>query len=132
MAEPVIGRVAAARGFVAQIWKLAAPYWWSEEKWLARGLLAVIIGMAVFLVWLAKLLNAWTRNFFDALQNKDSEAFWSLLISFDRPSACSFSFTGLVFVYLVIAVYRLWLRQYLTIRWRRWLTEVYFKDWLAD
>ena len=34
--------------------------------------------------------------------------------------------------FIVIAVYRLWLRQILTIRWRRWLTEVYFRDWLGD
>jgi putative ATP-binding cassette transporter len=32
----------------------------------------------------------------------------------------------------VAIVYRLWLQQMLTIRWRRWLSEVYFRDWLAD
>lgn len=132
MSEPVIGRVAAARGFLAQLWKLAAPYWWSEERWVARGLLAVIIGMNVLLVWLSKLLNDWNRAFFDALQEKNSEAFWKLLISFESPSALFFSFTGLVFIFIVVAVYRFWLRQYLTIRWRRWLTGVYFRDWLGE
>lgn len=132
MSQPVIGRVAAARGFVAQLWKLTAPYWWSEERWLARGLLAVIIAMNVFLVWLSKLLNDWNRNFFDALQEKNGDAFWRLLLSFESPGAFFFSFAGLVFVFIVVAVYRLWLRQFLTIRWRRWLTHVYFKDWLAQ
>lgn len=132
MTNPVIGRVATARGFLRQLWRLTAPYWWSEERWLARGLLAVIIGMSVFLVWLSKLLNDWNRAFFDALQNKDAASFWKLLISFDSFSDFFLSFTGLVFIYIVVAVYRLWLRQFLTIRWRRWLTHVYFGDWLAD
>jgi putative ATP-binding cassette transporter len=132
MTNPVIGRVAGARGFMRQLWRLTAPYWWSEERWLARGLLVVIIAMSVFLVWLAKLLNDWNRAFFDALQEKDAAGFWKLLISFDSFEAFFFSFTGLVFIYIVVAVYRLWLRQYLTIRWRRWLTHVYFGDWLAE
>ncbi|MEK0081696.1 ABC transporter ATP-binding protein/permease [Benzoatithermus flavus] len=132
MTNPVISRVADARGFLSQLWRLTAPYWWSEERWLARGLLAVIIGMSVFLVWLSKLLNDWNRAFFDALQNKDAASFWKLLISFESLSDFFFSFTGLVFIYIVVAVYRMWLRQYLTIRWRRWLTHVYFGDWLAD
>lgn len=132
MTEPVIGRVAAARGFLAQLWKLAAPYWWSEERWTARGLLAIIIAMNVFLVWMSKQLNDWNRAFFDALQEKNAEAFWKLLFSLESPSALFFSFTGLVFVFIVIAVYRLWLRQYLTIRWRRWLTHVYFREWLTN
>lgn len=132
MTQPVIGRVAAARGFLAQLWKLTAPYWWSEERWVARGLLAAIVAMSVFLVWMAKQLNEWNRQFFDALQEKNAEAFWRLLISFDSFSAFFYSFAGLVFVYIVVAVYRFWLRQYLTIRWRRWLTHVYFRDWLGD
>jgi putative ATP-binding cassette transporter len=132
MTNPVISRIAGAHGFLSQLWKLVAPYWWSEERWLARGLLAVIIAMNIFLVWMAKQLNDWNRAFFDAIQAKDAASFWQLLISFDGFSAFFFSFTGLVFVYIVVAVYRLWLRQLLSIRWRRWLTEVYFRDWLAD
>ena len=132
MTAPVITRVAAARGLLTKVWKLAAPYWWSEDRWVARGLLAVIIGMNVFLVWLSKLLNEWNGDFFNALQEKNSAAFWKLLISFESFGAFFFSFAGLVFIFIVVAVYRVWLRQLLTIRWRRWLTNVYFGDWLAD
>jgi len=32
----------------------------------------------------------------------------------------------------VIAVYRIYLNQMLQIRWRRWLTDRYLEDWLAD
>ena len=41
-------------------------------------------------------------------------------------------FCVLAAIYIVIAVYRIYLNQMLQIRWRRWLTERYLKDWLAD
>ncbi len=138
MTESVLSRVATARGFFSQLWKLTAPYWWCEdegidrtilglrvrikEKWIARGLLLVIIGMAVFLVFLSKLLNDWNARFFNALQEKNEAAFYAEL----------WFWAELVFVFIVIAVYRLWLRQLLVIRWRRWLTGVYFRQWLGE
>jgi vitamin B12/bleomycin/antimicrobial peptide transport system ATP-binding/permease protein len=138
MTEPVLSRVATARGFLNQLWKLSAPYWWSEEigldrsilgvrlrvreKWIARGLLFLIIGMAVFLVFLSKELNDWNARFYNALQEKNEAAFWAELWHWGQ----------LVFVFIVIAVYRLWLRQLLSIRWRRWLTDVYFRQWLGE
>jgi hypothetical protein len=57
-------RLAAAHGFVVKLWKLTAPYFWSEERWSARGLLAIVVGGNVFLVYLAKLLNEWNARFF--------------------------------------------------------------------
>src|SRR5438067_6759253 len=33
---------------------------------------------------------------------------------------------------IVVAVYQLYLRQILHIRWRRWMTDRFLKDWLAD
>lgn len=138
MSEPVVSRIASARGFLSQLWKLVAPYWWNDEigvdrrilgmhlripeRWIARGLLFVIIAMAVLLVWLSKELNAWNARFFNALQEKNEAAFWAEL----------WFWAQLVFLFLVVAVYRLWLRQLLVIRWRRWLTEVYFRQWLGE
>jgi putative ATP-binding cassette transporter len=137
MSDSVTSRVAAARGFLAKLWKLTAPYWWAEdmaqirffgfafrvrEKWIARSLLAVVIGMAVFMVYMSKLLNEWNRRFFNALQDKDQAAFYAEL----------WYWVILVAIFIIVAVYRLWLRQLLTIRWRRWLTENYFRDWLHD
>lgn len=128
-----IERLAVARSFFAKLWRLTRPYFVdSDERGLACGILAVLIGMNVFLVWLLKELNDWNARFFDALQDKDAASFWRLLLSFESFGDFFFSFTGLVLVYIVVAVYRLWLRQYLTIRWRRWLTHVYCRDWLAD
>ena len=122
MIRKLSSRLAAARGFLAKLWKLTAPYFWSEERWSARGLLAIVIGGNVFLVYLAKLLNEWNARFFNALQDKNVEAFWAELRYF----------VILAFIFIVVAVYRLWFRQMLQIRWRRWLTAVYYRDWLAE
>lgn len=147
MIEDLVTRTAAARTFLAKLWALARPYWFAPEKteirmlglhlvvperWIARLLLATILAMNFFLVWMAKQLNAWNAQFFNALQEKDGPRFWELLFSVASFEAFFFSFTGLVVVFIVVAVYRLWLRQLLTIRWRRWITEIYFRDWLAD
>ena len=122
MAGKLSTRLAAAHGFVAKLWKLTAPYFWSEERWSARGLLAIVVGSGVFLVYLAKLLNEWNARFFNALQDKDVDAFWAELRYF----------VIIAFIFIVVAVYRLWFRQMLQIRWRRWLTAVYYRDWLAE
>jgi putative ATP-binding cassette transporter len=115
-------RLAAAHGFVAKLWKLTAPYFWSEERWSARALLAIVIGSGVLLVYLAMLLNEWNARFFNALEDKNVDAFWAELRYF----------VVLALVFIVVAVYRLWFRQMLQIRWRRWLTAVYYRDWLAE
>jgi vitamin B12/bleomycin/antimicrobial peptide transport system ATP-binding/permease protein len=122
MTRRLSGRLAAARGFVAKLWRLTAPYFWSEERWSARGLLAIVVGSGIFLVYLSKLLNEWNARFFNALQDKDINAFWAELRYF----------VILAFIFIVVSVYRLWFRQMLQIRWRRWLTEVYYRDWLAE
>jgi putative ATP-binding cassette transporter len=127
------GKIAETRSFLGKVWFLAKPYFLkSEERGLALTLIGVIIAMNFFLVWMSKNLNTWNRDFFTALQERDGASFWRLLLSFDSLEALFFSWVGLAFVYIVIAVYRLWLTQFLTIRWRRWLTDVYCNDWLRD
>ena len=36
MTRKLSSRLAAAHGFLAKLWKLTAPYFWSEERWSAR------------------------------------------------------------------------------------------------
>ena len=137
MIDRFLVRIANARSFLSKLWVLSKPYWFAEERqalglwgrsvtvkesWIARGLLAVIVGLSVLIVYMSKLINAWNARFFNALQDKNAEAFWAELQYW----------VVLVALFIVAFVYRLWLTQLLTIRWRRWLSEVYFRDWLAD
>lgn len=143
----LVRRTASARTFLGKLWTLARPYWFTDdrtevnllglrfglpERWLARGLLLVILTLGFVTVWINKLLNGWNAEFFNAIQDKNEPDFWRLLISFDGIGLFFSSFTGLAFSYIVVAVYQYWLQQLLVIRWRRWLTEIYFRDWLSD
>lgn len=124
--------ISTSRNFFVKLWNLATPYFWSEERWFALGALGAVLAMNFFLVYIAKVFNEWNRDFFNALQEKNAAQFWKLLISFDSPLDFAFSWVGIVTIALVVSVFRTWLRLLLTIRWRRWLTEVYYADWLSD
>ena len=114
-------------------WRLALPYFRSEEKWAARGLLASIIVLNLMLVGASVMLNYWNGAFYDSLQNKNWELFMQLLFSY-RTGDAGFmpGFVPIVAIYIPIAIYRTWLNQLLQIRWRRWLTDHLLTDWLSD
>ena len=104
-----------------KVWALARPYFQSEQRWQARGLLAAIVALNLGAVYMLVLINDWNRLFYDALQNKDASAFWQQLGRF----------AWLAGAYIVIAVYKLYLTQMLEMRWRAWMTASFMDRWLA-
>ena len=123
------------RDVLRDAWRLASPYYRSEERWTARLMLASIIIMNFALVGMTVVLNYWNGAFFDSLQNKNWDAFINLLLFWRAPSAESGfmpGFVPIVLVYIPIAIYRTWLTQWLQIRWRRWMTTQYLGEWLSD
>jgi vitamin B12/bleomycin/antimicrobial peptide transport system ATP-binding/permease protein len=109
-------------GFLRQAWRLALPYWNSDEKWAARGLLLTVVALNLVTVGLNVRLNAWNNDFYDALQQYNWPEFWR-----------QFAIFGVIaFALIVVAVYSLYLRQILHIRWRRWLTDRFLRNWLED
>lgn len=106
--------------FARDVWSLILPYWQSEERWIARGLLAVIVALNLGLVYLNVLFNDWNGAFYNALQDKDWDAFTEQL----------FRFSWLAALFIIVAVYQLYLNQMLQIRWRRWLVDKFTADWL--
>ncbi|MDD5442885.1 MAG: SbmA/BacA-like family transporter, partial [Pseudomonas fluorescens] len=113
----------AVRGqFFRRTWAMITPYWRSEEKGKAWLLLGAVIGLSLFSVAISVWINHWYKDFYNALEKKDTAAFWQLIGYFG----------GIAAVAILGAVYRLYLTQMLTIRWRAWLTEKHFARWLAD
>ena len=110
------------RSTLAIVWRIAAPYFRSEDKWAGRVLLAAVIVIELALVGIDVLVNQWNNRFYTALQERD----WD---SFVREIGI---FTVLAFCAIALAVYQLYLNQWLQIRWRRWLTERYLGEWLHD
>jgi putative ATP-binding cassette transporter len=111
-----------ARTFLGNVWKLAAPYWRSEEKWRAWALLLAIVSLSLSTVYLLVLLNDWNRQFFNALEQKDERDFFVLLVYFCFLAA----------LYIGAVVYETYLEQALQMRWRIWLTRQYLGDWLGN
>ena len=114
-------RLATALAFLRRAWRLVGPYWASDERWRARGLLGLIVGLTTAQVGLAVLYNNWNRQFFTAIQNLDFASFGPLLLQFGVIAGA----------YIVAAVYALYFTQMLQIRWRAWLTQRFLEDWLA-
>ena len=116
-----------------EAWALAAPYWRGEDRARAWLLLAAVVALNLSLVAMSVLLSYWNREFFNALQARDAEAFWGLLLSYRQTdSGLLPGFVFIAAIYILIAVYQLYLRQALQIRWRAWVTTRQLAAWLAQ
>lgn len=101
---------------------IAKPYWFSEEKWGARGLLAVLLLFLLAINGLNVLLSYVGRDFMTAIANKDRSSFFHL-----------------VFVYLIvfligtpIQVFNDYLTGKLGLYWRRWLTNHFLNKYFSN
>jgi len=101
--------------------RLALPYFRSEERWTARLLLLAVIGAELALVYVAVAAVNWNARFFNALEQRDWDAFHAELIFF--------GFIVLAAIGAGAAQY--YFGQTLQIRWRRWLTANYVSVWMA-
>ncbi|QWG22707.1 ABC transporter ATP-binding protein/permease [Bradyrhizobium sediminis] len=108
------------RSTLAIVWRIAAPYFRSEDKWAGRALLAAVIATELAIVGITVLLNQWNSRFYNALQERNWDTFVSEIIYFSVLAA----------IYTIIAVYQLYLNQWLQIRWRQWMTRQYLGEWL--
>ncbi|MDP1883327.1 MAG: SbmA/BacA-like family transporter, partial [Bradyrhizobium sp.] len=108
------------RSTLATVWRIAIPYFRSEDKWAGRALLAAVIATELAIVGITVLLNQWNSRFYNALQERNWDTFVREIIYFCVLAA----------IFTVIAVYQLYLNQWLQIRWRRWMTAQYLGQWL--
>jgi len=115
--------VTGFRTTLAIIWRLAIPYFRSSEDRVAgRILLAAVVAIELAVVAVTVLINQWNARFYNALQDRDWDAFVTQLSVF----------CVLAGSYIVLAVYQLYLNQWLQIRWRRFMTTRYLGAWLGD
>ena len=114
-------------------WRLARPYFASEEKYRAWLLLAAVVGLTLGLVGMDVVLSFWNRAFYDALQAKDATAFMALLLTWQMSDG--WLLPGFIWVagaYVLVAVYLRYLTQMLVIGWRAWMTQRFVAAWMAD
>jgi putative ATP-binding cassette transporter len=94
----------------------------AEDRWYGRLLLAAVIGIELSIVALPVLLNEWNATVNNALQERNWDAFVYQLSYFSILAAA----------FILLAVYQLYLNQWLQIRWRRWLTRHYLDRWMEN
>jgi len=109
-------------GFLKAFWALAQPYWVSEKRGKALGLLALVVALALAMVYMEVQFNYWNRDFYNTFEKKDQAEFFYQLGKFGV----------LAFVWIIMAVYRQWFLQMLQIEWRTWLTDHFLQEWMQD
>jgi putative ATP-binding cassette transporter len=105
---------------LATIWRLSIPYFRSEDRWAGGLLLGAVVGIELSIVAITVILNQWYNRFYNTLQDRNWSAFVSAILFFCVIAA----------IYTVLAVYQNYLNLWLQIRWRRWMTQTYLRQWL--
>lgn len=75
--------MAGLRQLAGDVWVLGRGYWRSEERWSARILLALVIGLNLGLVGVNLLQNRANGSLYTALQQQNAPSFIGL-----SPSWC--------------------------------------------
>ena len=105
-----------------QFWTIAKTYWFSEEKWQARGLLLGVVLFLLAYTGLSVVLNNKRGVLISALSAKDESRFWETVVIF----------IGVLVLYApLLAGYR-YLRDRLSLQWRRWLTNRFLDNYFGD
>jgi len=104
-----------------EAWRIAKPYWFSEEKWSGIGLLVIVLVLNLATVGLDVRFNYWRNTFYNTLQNLDESGFLYQI----------WVFFGLAMIWIAVPVFLEFFMSWLQIRWRRWLTNHYLQRWLS-
>ena len=110
------------RSTIAIVWRIASPYFRSEDKVAGRALLAAVIAIQLALVGGDVLINQWRNRFYNALQEKDWNGFVREMIVFCVLAGAT----------ILLSIYQTYLTQWLQIRWRQWMTTKFLGEWLHD
>ncbi len=97
------------------------PAFTIDERRLATLMIVFLVVINQAQVGMQLRLSFFSRDWFNAIQNKDQATFWSQLFTVFVPWA---------FIYIASAILEFVVASTLIIRWRRWLTEDYVGRWL--
>jgi putative ATP-binding cassette transporter len=122
---------------IRQIMRLADPYFhadtsataaygwfgrlFSSEGKAATALVGIIIAENFLQVAMTIKLNVWYRDLFDALEKKNTDAFWVQIYEV---------FVPLLVCWIIVQILDLTVDTIFQMRWRQWMTTSYFSRWL--
>lgn len=79
---------------LSALWRLASPYFRSDERWAGLLLLTAIVGIELGNVTITVLVNQWNNRFYTAIQDRSWDSFVGELLYF----------CGLAAVFIVLTV----------------------------
>lgn len=134
---PQLTDVPRKRSFMGKLWALTAPYFVSKEAPIAILLLSVIVAMVLAIVYVNYVMNTFYGDFNNMLQAKDLKPtpvtfFGHTLFTVNYFLYLIGKFTIIVIPAVILSVYSTYLRQMLSIRWRRWMTGRFLDLWLEN
>lgn len=113
-------------GFNLRLWRrfvdIARPYWHSDERWRARGMLALLVVLLLGQTAFNVLFNQETGEFTSALAARDSDRFWASI----------WRYTAILVAAVPIYSLYYYVRDTLGLRWRRWLTDRFLARYFHD
>nr|GEW11524.1 ABC transporter D family member 2, chloroplastic [Tanacetum cinerariifolium] len=105
-----------------RFYKVAAPFWFSDDKVQARIQLASVFALTLGTTGISVGFNFLGRDFYNALANKDQAQFTTQLTYYLAAFAGG----------IPIFVFRDYARETLALRWRSWMTNYYMERYLKN
>jgi vitamin B12/bleomycin/antimicrobial peptide transport system ATP-binding/permease protein len=105
-----------------QFWTIAKTYWQGDEKWQARGLLLGVVLCLLAYTGLSVVLNNKRGVLISALSAQDEPRFWQTV----------FVFIGVLVIYAPLLAGYQYLRDRLSLQWRRWLTHRFVDNYFHN
>lgn len=102
------------------MFRLVSAYWRSNERWSAIALLALVIGLNMLSVYSVVELTRWQKTFFDLLEQRNAAGVWG----------ATQQLIMILGLFVLAVSSKSYLRQWLQIRWRTWMTHDYLQRWM--
>src|SRR5580658_8041314 len=103
-------------------WALTKPYFSTRRSYKAWLLVALVIGLNFAAVYSDVWMSDWSRQFFNAAQEKNLDAFTHQLWIFPLVLVAIIASTSLGQFF----------KEVLRLRWRAWLTRQCLRLWMRD
>lgn len=107
---------------VQQFWMIAKSYWSGDEKWLARGLLFGVVLFLLAYTGLSVVLNNKRGVLISSLSAQDESRFWQTVIVF----------IAVLVIYAPLLAGYTYLRDRLSLQWRKWLTHRFVDNYFHN
>jgi len=105
-----------------QFWTIAKSYWSGDEKWQARGLLLGVVLCLLAYTGLSVVLNNKRGVLISSLSAQDEPRFWQTVIIF----------IAVLVIYAPLLAGYTYLRDRLSLQWRKWLTHRFVDNYFRN